>query len=225
MRVNLPDRNFFIGKPIPTRPDVDVREWIASGNNAHIYRGYSESLQRDLACKIIPRANLLYGPDGRELWREEVQKADILRNTTVVKFLDIQQWKDDAAKVDCVVLLSEFVDGPSLRSFVKQNPDSIDVYFIVHWLETMLNLFHEMKLRSIEHGDIHTGNILVEDRSSYNLLPPRYVFRVTDFGVADATSDSRFKDDYLQLAHILAARGESRAGGRWFLVERDRHYE
>lgn len=51
---------------------------------------------------------------------------------------------------------------------------------------------------------MHAGNILVEDQSSYNVMGPRFVFRVTDFGVGDTTSEPRFKDDYLQLADTLA---------------------
>jgi hypothetical protein len=77
------------------------------------------------------------------------------------------------------------------------------VAFIYDWLSTMLNLFNEMKDKTITHGDFHTGNILVEDQSAYNLIGPPYAFRVTDFGVAEATSDHRFKDDYQQLANVL----------------------
>jgi hypothetical protein len=145
----------------------------------------------------------LHDSDGRELWRAEVHKADALRSSTVVKFEDIQEWRDDAEGIDCVVLISEFVEGPCLRKFVSDCSDVITVSFIMHWLGTMLNLFNEMQLQGVKHGDLHNGNILVEDRSSYDLLGPRYVFRVTDFGVADATSEPRFKDDYMQLADLL----------------------
>lgn len=68
----------------------------------------------------------------------------------------------------------------------------------------MLNLLNEMGLRKVTHGDLHAGNILVEDRSSYDLLGPRYTFRITDFGVAEVTSDAQFKDDYYQLADLLS---------------------
>ncbi|MEW6682687.1 MAG: AarF/UbiB family protein [Nitrospirota bacterium] len=203
MRANLPDRSYFVGKPLPNRADVVVVGWVDSGNDAHVFRARSDSLNRDLACKVIPRSNLLHDQDGGELWRKEVYKADALKSSTVVKFEDIQEWRDDSAGIDCVVLISEFVEGPSLRKFVSAFADVITVTFIANWLATMLNLFNEMKRQGVSHGDLHNGNILVEDRSSYDLLGPQYVFRVTDFGVADATSEPRFKDDYLQLADIL----------------------
>jgi Protein tyrosine and serine/threonine kinase len=119
-----------------------------------------------------------------------------------VKIDDIAKWVDPLAEIDCVVLISEFVEGPCLRKFIKNCAEQITVAFIIHWLETMLNLFNEMSQRDVKHGDLHVGNILVEDRSSYDLLGPQFVFRVTDFGVAEATSDLRFKDDYLQLADV-----------------------
>jgi len=59
-----------------------------------------------------------------------------------------------------------------------------------------------MKNNDIQHGDFHTGNILVEDRSDLLGEPP-ISFRVTDFGVASALSSAGFKDDYHQLAVIL----------------------
>ena len=106
--------------------------------------------------------------------------------------------------INCIALISEFVYGQSLKRFAADYPDEITVPFTVFWLETMLNLLFEMKQRGVGHGDLHAGNILVEDQSSYSVMGPRFVFRVTDFGVGDTTSDPRFKDDYLQAAHTLA---------------------
>ena len=90
MRQNLPDRDYFLNKTLPGRPDVTIIKWVDGGSNAHLFQARSEILQRDLACKIIPRSNLLYGSDNGELWRAEVQKADVLRNPSVVRFEDIR---------------------------------------------------------------------------------------------------------------------------------------
>jgi serine/threonine protein kinase len=204
MRANLPDADFFVGKTVPERPDVTIRDLVDSGNDGHLFRAWADSLQRFLACKVIPRSNLQHGTDGSEQWKAEVHKADKLRNPAVVRFESVISWREPSANIDCVVLVAEFVDGPSLRRFLKEKRDEISIPFVVQWLAGMLDLFHEMELRGVTHGDLHVGNILVEDRSDFSLVPPRYVFRVTDFGVAEASSERRFKDDYLQLADILA---------------------
>lgn len=201
MRANLPDKAWFVGKPLPNRSDIIIKEWRASGNDGHLFKGWSGVLRRDVACKIIPRSNLAHGPNGEELWRAEVHKADALRNAAVVRFEDVQSWKDNY--VDCVVLVSEFVEGVNLRRFIEKEGTEITIPFITQWLATMLELLFEMQQRSVVHGDLHAGNVLVEDRSSYALMGARFAFRVTDFGVKDATSDRRFKDDFHQLADIL----------------------
>lgn len=118
MRTNLPNPAYFVGKTLPGRDEVQIIELKDSGNDGHLFRAYSKSLARALACKIIPRSNLQHGPDGSEIWRGEVHKADVLRSDTVVKFMDVRDWKDEAAKIDCVVLLSEFVEGICLRKFI-----------------------------------------------------------------------------------------------------------
>lgn len=205
MRANLPDSNYFIGKFVPGREDVQIVALKDSGNDGHVFRGHSQSLARDVACKIIPKKNLQHAIDGKEIWKAEVHRADVLKNSSVVKFEGLHSWVDEGARIDCVVLLSEFVEGISLRDFTKKHKDEISVPFIRDWLSAMLNLFNEMQIRNVVHGDLHPGNILVEDRSSYDLMGSPFFFRVTDFGVAEATSHARFKDDYHQLADVLAS--------------------
>ena len=202
MRANLPDKNWFVGKSLPTRPDLVMAPDVRSGNDAHVFRAHSAELQRDFACKVIPRANLAGVAEGRPRWRAEVEKANRLQSEVVVRFVDLKEWRDVENNIDCIVLISDFVSGLNLRDFIANNHHEITVPFVVQFLETILELFNEMAALKITHGDFHTGNVLVEDRS-YALRGPHYAFRVTDFGVANATSDARFKDDYLQLADIL----------------------
>jgi ABC-type multidrug transport system fused ATPase/permease subunit len=131
-----------------------------------------------------------------------VEKANRLQSEVVVRFVDVKEWIDAEKNIDCIVLISDFVAGLNLRDFIAKNRRTITVAFVVQFLETILELFNEMAALKEMHGDFHAGNVLVEERS-YALRGPPYAFRVTDFGVASATSDARFRDDYLQLADIL----------------------
>lgn len=203
MRANLPNANWFLGKSVPGRGDIVIQQLVKSGNDGHVFKGHSDLLGRDWACKVIPRGNLVLGEEGQPAWKAEVLKANSLTNATVVKFEQIEAWLDEVAGVDCVVLISEFIEGSDLKDFIADNKGKIDVPFIMTFLVTTLNLFNEMKRRGVTHGDLHTGNILVQDKSEYDLISPRHVFRITDFGVAEATSDRRFKDDFDQIADVL----------------------
>lgn len=202
MRANLPDKDWFIGQSVPGRPDLVLVEFRKSGNDGHIFRAHSNELQRDFACKIVPRSNLVGVGEPSPRWRAEIEKANALRNPAVVHFVGLHEWVDLSHNINCAAFVSEYVDGDNLADFVRKNRGEITIPFIVNFLETALDLFNEMKGLGQMHGDFHAGNILVENRS-YALRGERYAFRVTDFGVANATSDARFKDDYLQLAVVL----------------------
>src|ERR1035438_6308925 len=142
MHGNLPKADWFLNKELPSRPDIVIRQLIKSGNDGHVFKGHADSIVRDWACKVIPRTNLVV-EGGREVWRSEVLKANSLTNTAVVKFeQQIEDWKDEEAGVDCVVLVSEFVEGCDLKDFIAKNKGKITVSFVTDRKSTRLNSSH-----------------------------------------------------------------------------------
>ena len=201
MRANLPDKQYFIGKPVPGRPDLTITEYVKSGNNAHVFKAKLERTGRDVACKIIPRKNLADSGDTA-VWEDEVRKADVLESSVVVKCEGVVEWKDRTAAIDCIVLVFPFIEGRSLRETLADKSSPLTVAFISICLETLLELLAEMNARGISHGDLHTGNIIVEHKR-FALRDSPYVFRVTDFGVADVTGDPNPRDDFHQTGAVL----------------------
>ena len=201
MRTNLPAREYFIGKPVPGRPDLLITDYVKSGNNAHVFKARLERTGRDVACKIIPRKNLADG-GNTAVWEDEVRKADVLENSVVVKCEGVIEWKDSEAGIDCIVLVFPFIEGRNLRDTLADKSSPVTMAFISVCLETLLELLAEMNARGISHGDLHTGNIIVEHKR-FALRDSPFVFRVTDFGVADVTSDPRPCDDFHQVGAVL----------------------
>lgn len=197
MRKHLPNVEYFIGKHVPNQPGnyvIDMHR--GSGMNAHVFRAHSDELRHNIAVKIIPRQNL-----GSN-WKQEFQKANRLSSQVVVRFPSFGEWQDTDHDIDCVILLSDYIPGKNLKEYIQHNKNIVSVNFITDLLKTMFDLFNEMDDRPFQHGDLHSGNILVEDRST-SLMGPDYAFRVTDFGTTSASENGIEKDDFEQLAFIL----------------------
>ena len=79
MRANLPDKVSFLTKRVPNRQGLEIVEYVKSGNEAHVFRGYDHDLSLDFACKVIPRLNLVGMSEGKDTWRAEIEKANRLR--------------------------------------------------------------------------------------------------------------------------------------------------
>jgi serine/threonine protein kinase len=195
MKKNLPDKDYFIGKEIPGYPGYKIVELLGSGCMAHVFKAHSDGMKHDLACKIIPRTNL------KQRWQEEFLKANTIGSDYVVKFIQNLKWEDPENGIDGVILISGLVRGQTLEKYVQSKKSSLDINFIERFLGVMLNFFLEMEQAQLSHGDLHSKNVLVEERPV--ILGVEYVFRVTDFGVAGASGDIDLTDDYHQLALML----------------------
>jgi len=202
VRKYLPDKQYFINKPIPGLEGYKIIEYIGSGCNAHVFKAHSKNANNSLACKIIPKENLLGKENNPPLWRQEIDKANILKSTIVVKFIHVTEFVDQTNGIDCMVLCSEFVNGETIDKYINSHRNDIPIAFCELFLKGILSLIYDMEKSKVKHGDLHAKNIIVEDRSD-QLGGPPFTFRVTDFGVAGATSDSAFKEDYDQLATVL----------------------
>jgi serine/threonine protein kinase len=198
MKRNLPDAQQFVGQAIPGRDQYTIARVLGSGCNAHVFVAHSDTLVHDVACKVIPVANLVGADESPPRWREEVHKANRIPSNRVIKCHDMGTWSLGGA--DYVFMLSELVNGESLREYEKQH--AIDVGFVEAFLQDMLDFLRELQLVGLQHGDLHSGNILVENRTQ-SLVGPGYAFRVTDFGVVRATTDEPLLDDFDQLATVL----------------------
>ena len=52
MRENLPDKNWFVGKAIPTRSNLVIKRVVGSGNDGHVFCALSTELQETLPAKL-----------------------------------------------------------------------------------------------------------------------------------------------------------------------------
>lgn len=191
----LPDPKGFIGLSVPGGEGFVIKEFVDKGCNALVFHAYSDLIGSSVAYKIIPNRKL--APSDN--WKSEPKKANILDDPCVVRCNHLYEWADKG----CVVLEYDYIEGISLRNFIKKMPHEVNVGFILDFLRVVLRLFYELKKRKMEHGDFHSGNILVRSASEYQLSPSTE-FKVTDFGAGRLTDESPVLDDYDGLAKILS---------------------
>jgi serine/threonine protein kinase len=195
----LSNTEWFVGQAIPGQGDYKIVRKLSSGLKGQVFVARSEALAREVACKVIPKANLI-GPDtDPPMWRQEITNANQAPSSRVVKIFAMGTW--DTPGGECVYLLADLVRGKSLRDFEKERK-VLELPFVLSLLEELLDFLRELKSLKLQHGDLHAGNILVEDRSDALAGLP-YAFRITDFGVAPATTGGHLLDDYEQVAALL----------------------
>lgn len=197
MRARLPNHRIFLGFSIPEYPGYTIAELISSGHNGHVFRAYNESTESQLAFKIVPTANLPYADDERNL--NEAKKANLLQHPCVVRYHDYIKWRH--SENSYWVFVCDYVNGPDLRTYVRERPAEVDMPFVEEFLRTMFGLLHELLARGYQHGDLHAGNILVA-KSDYDLYD-RTTFRVTDFGTRALTGQSAHATDFLYVADVM----------------------
>ena len=198
MRKHLPGPEQFVGEPVPDHPEYVIVEKLDSGCNGHVFVARSDTLGREIACKVIPVANLIGADRSPPAWKEEILKANTVPSNRVVKFYSIGTWATKDG--DCVFLLSDLVRGQALRKY--QKGPSVTLLFVLDFFKEMLDFLRELQEVGLQHGDFHAGNVLVEDRSA-SLIGTPYAFRVTDFGVATLTSGANLLDDFDQVGLML----------------------
>ena len=157
MRRHLPAPELFIGQPIPDHPEYVIAEKLDSGCNGHVFVARSDTLRREIACKVIPAANLIGADRNPPTWKEEILKANSVPSNRVVKFYSTGIWPTKDG--DCVFLLSDLVHGQALRTYQKTS--SVSLLFVLDFFKEMLDFLRELQEVGLEHGDCHAGNVLV----------------------------------------------------------------
>lgn len=194
----LVDPSLFLNKAIPGHSEYAIVRSLGSGLNAQAFVAHSSRLAREVACKIIPIENLAASEANPLAWQSEITNANQVASARVVKIFATGTWSTTAGEY--VYLLADLVRGTSLREYLKDH--TIDLGFVITLVGELLDFLRELQAADLQHGDLHAGNILVENRSDALTGPP-YAFRITDFGVAPATSGGALLDDFEQFATLL----------------------
>ncbi|GAA3663292.1 Stk1 family PASTA domain-containing Ser/Thr kinase [Microbacterium marinilacus] len=157
-----------------------VGELIGRGGMASVYRGYDQTLGRDVAIKILKRD--LAGDTGfRTRFRLEAQAASRMANQAIVRVFDAGE--DVAADANgerpIPFIVMELVHGTLLKEIIARGP--VPPADAVRYVDGILEALEYSHRAGVVHRDIKPGNVMVTDAGQV---------KVMDFGIARAVSDT-----------------------------------
>lgn len=184
----------FIGLLIDERYQI-VRK-INSGNVGSVYYAENMSLQDIKAIKFIPKERI----ERNKNWKQEIIKVNQLAyQPGVVKFHKYDEIEIDGEQY--IYIIWDYIPGKSLRELIENK--EITMQLLINVIERSLEVFFSCGCLGIQHGDFHSGNILVQDINELSFVPNVREVWITDFGYGTFSNEIPPMDDYKGLARII----------------------
>ena len=166
------------------------------GQIGSVYLGEKDGeIRNQRAIKFIVKDQL------RDGWQNEINKVTQLHSTDgVVPYI-----AHDEINVNDIQYLWigwRYIKGTSLRKFLQEG--KITIPLLKDIISIILSVLHACQTIGIQHGDLHSGNILVEDPNDMYIDSTRRKIWVTDFGYLTASMGKAMLDDIQGLSRIIS---------------------
>jgi len=154
-----------------------VEALIGQGGMAAVYRAKHNALDSLHAVKIL----FITAPAIRRRLMQEGKVQANLRHPNIVAVTDVLEIQGAPA------LVMEYIDGPALDQWLKQNTPTLDEsLFLFRGILRGVMVAHE---RGVIHRDLKPANVMLAPTNE-GLVP-----KVTDFGLVKSLSDQRGKTE------------------------------
>lgn len=177
----------------------EVTDYVGKGKIGLVFKARNRNLPTDIvACKLISPERLKTG------WERELERL-----TTLNTVPNIAHYRDHGTcfgpdKKPFVFVHYDFVNGRNLKEYLAQTADGDLALSVIEWLaEALLMVLHACEQAKIVHGDIHEGNILIEDPNPLLPTSARRVV-VADFGYGGSHNAIKPKEDRHQIFSIIS---------------------
>jgi serine/threonine-protein kinase len=159
----------LLGTRLNGRYRLDAR--IASGGMSDVYRAFDETLQRQVAIKLMNRE---VGADSDQLerFRREARAVAQLNHPHVVGVIDAGDDQD----LDRVrpFIVFEFVEGETLKERIRRH-GRLEIAEAIAYAIEIARALGAAHARHIVHRDVKPQNVLIDEEGTA---------KVTDFGIA-----------------------------------------
>jgi len=200
--------NHFEGKP-PIAGRYEIREHIATGGMASVYKTWDHRVERIVAIKVL---RTLDKNDQRavERFRREARYAAALTHPNAVTIFDfVEEWGQ-------YFLVMEYINGPTLKQLIGQNRQ-LQARQAVEIAAQVCDVLQVAHAKGFIHRDIKPQNIMLTwsgGSSNGNMSSERPLVKLTDFGIVRVVEEGGLTNSGIVLgtADYLSpeqARGET----------------
>jgi serine/threonine-protein kinase len=169
--------NHFEGKP-PIAGRYEIREHIATGGMASVYKTWDHRVERIVAIKVL---RTLDKNDLRavERFRREARAAAALTHPNAVTIYDfVEEW-------DQYFLVMEYINGPTLKQLIGQSRQ-LQPQQAIEIAAQVCDVLEVAHARGFIHRDIKPQNIMLAwggGSANTGLNGERPLVKLTDFGI------------------------------------------
>ena len=215
---------------LPSTITVCGRKYTPVAPTAAGYKGVvwqaKDEFGRDRALKLC-----VYGDYEERSYLQEVARAARLEPyQEFARFIDagiIEHSVGENDKHKFVCLVEEWIDGLTLREFVKENWDLVTASFLLSYVKSLSGALAALQEVELRHDDLHDENVMLA-RPVNRGLTAEWKVKVIDTGSMKpiAAPTTKPKDDHQHFVdHIVLlwntaySRGKLPVRDRRFLVE------
>lgn len=150
----------------------ELLERVGQGGMAIVYRGIDRQLKRVVAIKVLHK-HLADYQEARDRFEREAQAVAKLRHENILEIFDYSG-ADDAERAGGSYIVTEFIDGHTLKQHVTQRPITYPEVGAMVVLQVCRALAHA-HAGGILHRDVKPENIMIRNDG---------VVKLMDFGIA-----------------------------------------
>ena len=155
----------LVGMMLSGRYRLDAR--IGSGGMSTVYRAFDQTLERQVAIKLLHR-QIADDPDQLERFRREARAVAQLSHPHIVTVIDAGEEEGRP------YIVFEYVQGETLKELIKRE-GPLDVDESAAYAIEIARALGYAHSRNIVHRDVKPQNVLIDEEGSA---------KITDFGIA-----------------------------------------
>src|SRR3954466_12736897 len=155
----------LVGMQLSGRYRLDAQ--IGAGGMSTVYRAFDQTLERQVAIKLLHR-QIADDPDQLERFRREARAVAQLSHPHIVTVIDAGEEEGRP------YIVFEYVQGETLKELIKRE-GPLDVDESAAYAIEIARALGYAHSRNIVHRDVKPQNVLIDDEGSA---------KITDFGIA-----------------------------------------